>query len=138
MTDLLPALLPWLCVAGLGLLWLPPGAFVYSICLAPWLEETVLRWGLQDPLAARLPAARQWLAPLLAASVFAALHMLLAPSLADLPRAAATLLPAWWIGHVYRRRQRIAPCAAWHAGFNLAWLAGLSALAAPLLPHGSA
>jgi membrane protease YdiL (CAAX protease family) len=35
----------------------------------------------------------------------------------------AVLLPAWLIGHLYRRHARLWPCVAVHALFNLTWLA---------------
>lgn len=116
----------WLAIAGIGAWLLPLEAVLRSLCLAPWLEEAVLRWGLQAPLQDRLahrhPAWRVGL-PALA---FAALHVAASPGGADLMRAAATFLPAAWIGLVYHRQQRLLPCVAWHAGFNLLWLGGLS------------
>ncbi|MFZ2987756.1 type II CAAX prenyl endopeptidase Rce1 family protein [Ideonella sp.] len=127
-----PGLVGWLAVAALAAASLPAEAFWRSIVLAPWLEEAVLRWGVQDPLAARLCPSRPdraWLPPLLAAVLFSALHLLLSPGGADLWRAAATVLPAWWLGHVYRHRPSIARCAAWHALFNLVWLIGWPAMA---------
>jgi len=95
---------------------------VRSVWIAPLVEETVLRLGVQDGLSRRHPAA----APALAALVFAAAHMLFAHSQMQLVQAAATALPAGWIGLVYRRTRRLAPCIAWHAVFNLAWLGGLA------------
>lgn len=127
------AAVPWLLVAAMSFVLLPPAAAVRSVCVAPWCEEMVWRWGVQDALARRLDAAHLAWAPLLSALAFGlahvlVAHVLLAPDAADLPRAAATVLPAWWIGLVYQRTRRIAPCAAWHAGFNLLWLTGLQAL----------
>ena len=103
---------------------LPAQAAVRSVWIAPLVEETVLRLGVQDGLSRRLPVA----APALAALVFVAAHALFAHSPMQLLQAAATSVPAAWIGLVYRRTRRLAPCIAWHAVFNLAWLGGLAAV----------
>jgi membrane protease YdiL (CAAX protease family) len=116
----------WVAVVCLGALCLPLEAVLRSICLAPWLEEAVLRWGVQAPLQRRLGHSHPAGPALLAALVFAALHMAFSPGGWDLLRAAGTALPAWWIGRLYQHQQRLLPCAAWHAGFNLLWLGGLS------------
>jgi len=116
------AAITWLGICALGLAALPAGAALRSLVLAPLLEETVLRLGLHDALSrVAWPPARRW-APLLAALAFAAAHMALARDAQDLPRAAATVLPAWWIGTRYERDRRLGACIAWHAAFNLAWL----------------
>lgn len=113
------AALSWLAIALAGLVLLPAEAALRSLWLAPWCEEAVLRWGVQAPLARRLgPLA----ALVLSALAFGAAHMLFAHDAADLWRAAATTVPAAWIGRGYERHGRLAPCVAWHAGFNLLWL----------------
>lgn len=116
----------WAALLGAGLLLLPLPAWWRSICLAPLLEEAVLRWALQDPLHRHLAPTRAAWPALVCAAVFAALHMATSPGGSDLLRAAATALPAWWIGHLYRHSRRLLPCIAWHAGFNLLWLSVLS------------
>jgi membrane protease YdiL (CAAX protease family) len=113
-------LITWWGICAIGAFTLPAGAALRSIVLAPLVEEIVLRLGLQDALS-RLAWARRF-APALSALAFAAAHMALARDAQDLPRAAATALPAWWIGARYERDRRLAPCIAWHAVFNLAWL----------------
>lgn len=114
------ALWCWLGIASAGFALLPAGSVLRSLWLAPWCEEAVFRWGLQAPLARRfgMGAAVTW-----SALAFGAAHGLFARDGADAWRAAATALPAAWIGLVFARSGRLAPCVAWHAGFNLAWLA---------------
>jgi membrane protease YdiL (CAAX protease family) len=114
------ALACWLALAAMGLALLPAGAALRSIWLAPWCEEAVWRWGLQAPLARRCgPRAAVWISAL----AFGLAHWLFASGAADAWRAAATVLPAAWIGLVFARGGRLVPCVAWHAGFNLLWLA---------------
>jgi membrane protease YdiL (CAAX protease family) len=109
-----------ICILAMAVL--PAHSALRSVWIAPLVEETVLRLGVQDGLSRRLPAA----APALAALVFATAHALFAHAPVELVQAAATALPAGWIGLVYRRTRRLAPCIAWHAVFNLAWLGGLA------------
>jgi membrane protease YdiL (CAAX protease family) len=105
------ALACWFVLAAAGLALLPAGAALRSLWLAPWCEEAALRWGLQAPLAHRLgPRAAVWISAL----AFGLAHWLFARDGADA-----------WIGTVFARSGRLAPCAAWHAGFNLLWLAVL-------------
>lgn len=117
---LLMALLPALLLASA----LPAPLILRHLLLAPWMEEVLFRWGLQDRLAsARAP----WLhrhAPTLTAAAFAAAHALLAPPTLPLALALSTALPAWWIGRDYRRHRSLLRCVAWHAGFNAVWLLG--------------
>lgn len=110
----------WLAIALCGLGLLPSESALRSLWLAPWCEEIVWRWGLQAPLARRWGHAA---AVVLAALAFGLAHWLFARGTADAWRAAATALPAVWIGRVFARSGRLAPCVAWHAGFNLLWLA---------------
>lgn len=122
------ALTCWLVTLALASSLLPGGGVLRSVLLAPWLEETVLRWGLQDALLRRLPP--QW-APAtawLCALAFGLLHTLAAWGTPDAWRALATLWPAWWIGGIYLRQRALLPCIAWHAGFNLLWLSSLNRL----------
>ena len=114
------ALASWLAVAVAGLVLLPTGSALRSLWLAPWLEEAVWRWGLQAPLARRFGSVA---AIFLSALAFGLAHLLFARDAADAWRAAATALPAAWTGLVFARSGRLAPCVAWHAGFNLLWLA---------------
>jgi membrane protease YdiL (CAAX protease family) len=112
--------LAWLGVSLAGLALLPVEAAVRSLWLAPWCEEAVVRWGVQAPLARRIgPRA----AVLLSALAFASAHMVFAQDVPGLWRAAATALPAAWIGLDFARHGSVARCVAWHAGFNLLWLA---------------
>jgi len=121
------ALACWLGIAIGGLVLLPPasaGSVLRSLWLAPWCEEIVWRWGLQAPLARRFgPTA----AVTFSALAFGLGHWLFAADPADAWRAAATALPAAWIGLVFARTGRLLPCVAWHAGFNLAWMAAHAA-----------
>lgn len=110
----------WLGIAIVGLALLPTGAALRSLWVAPWVEEAVWRWGLQAPLARRFGHAT---AIALSALAFGLAHLLFAQEPADAWRAAGTALPAAWIGLVFARTGRLGPCAAWHAGFNLLWLA---------------
>ena len=120
-----PAIPLWMGTCLAGWLLLPHGAAGRSLVAAPLLEEIVFRWGVQDALSRSVHAGLATRAPLLAALLFAAAHVALTTDAGDAWRAAATLGPAWWIGLVYRRKGALAPCIAWHAAFNLAWLAGL-------------
>jgi len=121
----------WLTWWGIGvaaLVLLPAPAALRSIWLAPLVEETVLRLGVHDPLRRRLRGPFASAAPVIAALAFAASHLLFARHGAQVIQAAATAIPAWWIGLRYERGGlRLAPCVAWHAAFNLAWLCGLGA-----------
>jgi membrane protease YdiL (CAAX protease family) len=114
------ALACWLGIALAGLVLLPAGSALRSLWLAPWLEEAVWRWGLQAPLARRFGTAA---AITLSALAFGLAHLLFARDAADAWRATATALPAAWIGLVFARSGRLAPCVACHAGFNLFWMA---------------
>jgi membrane protease YdiL (CAAX protease family) len=109
---------------AVGVLLLPIGAALRSILLAPLFEEAVFRLGVHDALAMHLPRDKARLAPALTALAFAGLHLLLAPGVLAWPLAAATAVPAWWIGMLYERKRRLGTCVAWHAGFNLVWLGG--------------
>ena len=119
---------PWITWWGIcivAVLLLPIGAALRSVWLAPLFEETVFRLGVHDALSMRLPAGSVRFAPVLTALAFAGLHLLLARDTHASLLAAATAVPAWWIGALYERDRRLGPCVAWHAGFNVAWLGGL-------------
>ena len=120
----------WLCICAAGWMLAPHGAVIRSLVAAPLIEEIVFRWGVQDALSARLRPGLSAQAPLLTALLFAAAHLALAAGTADALRAAATVVPAWWIGAAYRRDGSLAACVAWHAAFNLAWIAALQPLLA--------
>jgi len=122
------AWITWLGIGVAGLMLLPPLAALRSIWLAPLLEEIVLRVGLHDALRHGLRGRFACQASAIAALAFAAAHLLFARHGAQFFQLAATAIPAWWIGLRYERRGfRLAPCVAWHAAFNLAWLCGLGA-----------
>lgn len=92
------------------------------LVVAPLVEETVFRLGLQDALMRR--AVSPWHANLATALAFAAAHVVVRGTLG----AAAVVLPALLLGAVYARTRRLAPCVALHAAMNAAWLAwGLAA-----------
>ncbi|MEK8034361.1 CPBP family intramembrane glutamic endopeptidase [Ideonella sp. DXS29W] len=109
----------WLAIVTVGAVGLPWEGVWRSLCLAPWCEEVVWRWGLQAPLSRRWGAA--W-ACAVSALAFGLAHLLFARDTADAWRAAATVLPAAWIGAGFARHGRLLPCVAWHAGFNLIWM----------------
>jgi membrane protease YdiL (CAAX protease family) len=98
-----------------------PTHALWMLGVAPVLEEIVFRAGLQEELLrqARLRAAMGAVsANLLTALAFAAAHLALHPSLLS----GLTVLPALFIGAVYQRQRRVAPCIALHALFNAGWL----------------
>ncbi len=104
-----------------------PTDAVWLLVVAPVLEETVFRAGLQEELlrSARLRAAAGAVsANVFTAFAFASVHLALQPGLL----AALTVLPALFIGAVYQRQRRLVPCIAMHALFNALWLlwAGLA------------
>lgn len=91
--------------------------WVLWVLLAPLLEESVFRAGLQDTLLRRsLPP---WLANGCTALCFTASHVLL--------RGAAwaswaVLLPALALGAVYGRSRQLRGCVALHALMNAGWM----------------
>ena len=98
-----------------------PTDALWLVLVAPVLEETVFRAGLQEELLrnARLRAAAGTVsANVFTAFAFAAAHLALQPGLL----AGLTVLPALVIGVIYQRQRRIAPCIALHALFNAIWL----------------
>lgn len=87
----------------------------FALGVAPVLEETVFRAGLQETLLRR-GAAGVW-SVLFTAAAFAAAHALWRPG----PWAWATGGPALLLGWVYLRTRRLWPCIALHALFNALW-----------------
>lgn len=119
-----------------GLACLPASVVLRQLLLAPWLEEIVFRLGLQSGLQrqARWPWLRAHGAGL-SALAFAGAHLLARlpqGSPAALALAAATGIPAWWIGRDFARNASLARCALWHAGFNAFWLLLLQPRLLPL------
>jgi membrane protease YdiL (CAAX protease family) len=116
----------WLACIGVPLLGVAAWAWgqgasaerlVLLLLLAPALEETVFRGGLQEALSARL--ARPGLANAWTACAFGLAH---AVAHGDV-RALAVVVPAWLVGRLYERSRRLLPCIALHALFNAAWVA---------------
>lgn len=87
------------------------------LLLAPVLEETVFRAGVQEFLQRRWPL-HSWLPIGVTALAFGAAHAL---ARAD-SVAFAVALPALLIGAVYRRTGRLRHCILLHAAMNAAWL----------------
>lgn len=93
------------------------------LALAPLLEETVFRAGLQEALQRRWPG-RPWLAIGMCALGFGVAHAIARGNAA----AFAVALPALPIGLVYARTGRLRHCIALHAAMNAIWL-GYAAIA---------
>jgi membrane protease YdiL (CAAX protease family) len=105
-------------VAALALAGHGSWRLIMLLVLAPLLEETVFRAGLQEALLRR---SRQ--SPLLA-NVLTAAAFGLAHAFARGDAAAfAVALPALLVGAVYGRRGRLRECVVLHAAMNAAWLA---------------
>lgn len=112
-------------LAALGLaLALTPAARQYGVqrllmllVLAPVLEETVFRAGLQEALL-RHWRGQPWLANGVTALAFGLAHAALRADAA----ALAAALPALLIGALYQRSGRLRLCIALHALLNGAWL----------------
>jgi hypothetical protein len=98
------------------------------LVLAPLLEETLFRAGLQEELLRRWGARHATAAGGCTALAFAAAHLAVRPC----ALAALTFLPALAIGVVYARTRRLAPCIALHAAANAVWLLACSASTPPL------
>lgn len=93
-----------------------------SLLIAPWVEETLLRHGLQDRLHGALRSRLSpWAVPVACALAFAAVHVLARPDV----WSAGTFFPALLIGFVYQRHGALAPCVLLHALFNLFWFASI-------------
>lgn len=101
------------------------------LVLAPLLEETVFRAGLQEALLRRwhaLPHA----ANAVTAAAFGVAHAIVRSDAA----AFGVALPALLIGAVYQRTGRLRLCVALHAAMNAAWLGWSMAGSNPLLVGG--
>ena len=117
-------LMPALALAASGHRW---QRLAMLLVLAPVLEESVFRAGLQEALLRRwhrLPC----LANAVTAAAFGLAHALVRADAG----AFAVALPALLIGAVYQRGGRLRPCVALHAAMNAAWL-GWSMTGAALL-----
>ncbi len=117
-----PAALPLVAAVLLSALALASAGHTWQrltmlLLLAPLLEETVFRAGLQEALLRRwrrLP----WLANTATAAAFGLAH---AAVRAD-ATALVAALPALLIGAVYQRTGRLRYCVVLHAAMNAAWL----------------
>jgi uncharacterized protein len=101
-----------------------PASVLLLVLVAPLLEETVFRLGLHAWLLQRWGGAvsrlRAWpsRANVVVALCFGAAHLLrLEPAM-----AAATLVPALFVGQLYESTGRLWPCVVTHALFNAGWL----------------
>jgi membrane protease YdiL (CAAX protease family) len=98
-----------------------PTHVLWMLAVAPVLEETVFRAGLQEELL-RNVRFRAGMGPfsanVLTALAFATAHVALHPSLIS----GLTTLPALVIGAIYQRQRSLAPCIGAHALFNAIWL----------------
>jgi membrane protease YdiL (CAAX protease family) len=99
------------------------------LVLAPLLEETVFRAGLQEALL-RHWRRRPCLANAMSAAAFGLAHAAVRADAA----ALAAALPALLIGAVYQRTGRLRYCIVLHAAMNAAWL-GWSMTGASLLGY---
>lgn len=88
------------------------------LMVAPILEETVFRAGIQEALLRRWQGLPH-LANTVTALAFGASHALVRGD----PAAFAVALPALLIGAVYQRTGRLLNCMGLHAAMNAAWLA---------------
>lgn len=113
-------LLSALALAAAGHGWL---RLAMLLVLAPLLEETVFRAGVQEALLRRWHS-RPHLANAVTAVAFGLAH---AAVRAD-PAAVAAALPALLIGAVYQRTGRLRHCVVLHAAMNAAWLTGAALL----------
>ncbi|GAA5163089.1 JDVT-CTERM system glutamic-type intramembrane protease MrtJ [Viridibacterium curvum] len=117
---------PWRTLLLAGALLIPAGGMagqtlltwqaVVLLLLAPVAEEVIFRMGLQASLLERQLAP--WCANLLVAVAFAVAHWTVRGHVA----ALLVMLPALFIGAVYQRERRVAPCVCLHALMNLVWL----------------
>lgn len=94
-----------------------PPHLLTLLLLAPLLEETVFRAGLQEALLLRWQT-RPRLTNAATAAVFAIAHMALRGDVS----AVSVALPALLIGEVYQRTGSLRLCVALHATMNAAWL----------------
>lgn len=128
--------LAWAAAQLLGLRLAPASAWqaLWLLALAPALEELVFRQWLQQGLAQQLRThARFARAGLDGAGLAATALAALAFAIAHVPQAGAMavwwLLPGLALGELWRRHQRLCPCVALHAWFNLCLVAASHAAA---------
>jgi membrane protease YdiL (CAAX protease family) len=93
-------------------------AVALGVFLAPWVEETVFRLGLQEALWRRevVRPVRVAVVALLFSAAHAWHH--------GLSGAAAVFLPGLLLGMAYERHRSLALCVALHAAMNVAAAAG--------------
>ena len=98
-----------------------PAPWLVLLVVAPAVEETVFRAGLQEALLNHrwLASAMPWVANALTASAFALAHVTWHAG----QGAWLTVLPALCTGALYQRTRRLVPCIALHGFFNAVWLA---------------
>jgi membrane protease YdiL (CAAX protease family) len=112
----LTALLMFACAIAVALLTASPSRSLMLLAIAPWLEETVFRAGLQEHLLRS--GRRPWPCNALTALAFAAAHMLAWQQWS----AVVLVLPALALGALYQRTRSVTACAAVHAAMNGVWL----------------
>ena len=94
-----------------------PWPLLVALLLAPMLEETVFRAGLQDGLLHA--GVTPWQANVLTALAFTMAHVLLLGASAQ---TALVLLPALLVGAAYNRWCRLRLCIALHMAMNALWI----------------
>jgi membrane protease YdiL (CAAX protease family) len=90
---------------------------IMLLVLAPLLEETVFRAGLQDALLRRWYSV-PFLANAVTAVAFGLAHAVVRADVA----AFAVAVPALLIGAIYQRTGRLRECIVLHASMNAVWL----------------
>jgi membrane protease YdiL (CAAX protease family) len=90
---------------------------VMLLMLAPLLEESIFRAGLQEALLRRWHS-RPHMVNAVTATAFGLAHAIVRADAA----AFAVVLPALLIGAVYQRTGRLRQCVVLHAAMNAAWL----------------
>jgi membrane protease YdiL (CAAX protease family) len=94
-----------------------PIALVVLLLLAPFVEETVFRAGMQEWLLRR--PVTPWRANLIAACVFALAHVQLRGASVA---AVSVIGPALFVGWIYGRYRCLRLCIALHMLMNIVWL----------------
>lgn len=93
-----------------------PNAWLLLL-LAPLLEESIFRAGLQEQLLQHGVGA--WSANVITAVAFGATHVVAHGTVA----AIAVIAPALAIGFAYQVWRRLRICVGLHAGMNALWIA---------------
>ncbi len=120
-----PPLLVWVYWAqkGLTLPDLNGPSLLYSVILAPWVEEYLFRGLIQTQLVQVLEKRwphtryRHGISNGLTSVLFCLAHV---PAYGGM--AWTRLLPSCVLGYLWTRYHRLTVCIATHAYFNLAWL----------------